>query len=87
MWIPELLYKILPFVYALVGAALISLFGFSGPSMISAVMLLTASVMITLWRYRPQNGARRSPANDKVRDEWKKRKARRTESMPLDGFQ
>lgn len=85
MWIPESLYKVLPFIYAVAGAALIPLFGFSGPSMLSAILLLTASVLTTLWRYR--NLEESAPATPSVRDEWEKRKERRTESMPLDGFQ
>ncbi|MDI1259010.1 hypothetical protein [Aquabacterium sp.] len=86
MWIPDSLYKLLPFVYALVGAALIPIFGFSGPSMVSAILLLAASVLTTLWRYRPQDDAPKA-MSPSVRDEWEKRKERRTESMPLDGFQ
>jgi hypothetical protein len=85
MWIPESLYKVLPFVYALAGAALIPLFGFSGPSMMSAILLLTASVLTTLWRYRSQDEAPIEAPSYK--DEWEKRKERRTEAMPLDGFQ
>lgn len=85
MWIPQSVYKVLPFVYALTGAALIPLFGFSGPSMVSALMLLTASVLTTLWRYRSQEES--APMAPSIRDEWEKRKERRTESMPLDGFQ
>lgn len=87
MWIPESLYKLLPFVYALAGAALIPIFGFSGPSMLSAILLLAASVLTTLWRYRPQDDAAKASMAPSVRDEWEKRKERRTESMPLDGFQ
>lgn len=85
MWIPESLYKVLPFIYAVAGAALIPLFGFSGPSMLSAILLLTASVLTTLWRYR--NLEESTPITPSVRDEWEKRRERRTESMPLDGFQ
>lgn len=86
MWIPDSLYKVLPFIYALAGAALIPIFGFSGPSMLSAILLLTASVLTTLWRYRnlEETQATHTPSQ---RDEWEKRKDRRTENMPLDGFQ
>lgn len=86
MWIPEALYKLLPFIYALAGAALIPIFGFSGPSMLSAILLLAASVLTMLWRYRPQDDAPKAMPPS-VRDEWEKRKERRTENMPLDGFQ
>ncbi|MGH6646500.1 hypothetical protein [Aquabacterium sp.] len=86
MWIPESLYKVLPFIYALAGAALIPLFGFSGPSMLSALLLLTASVLTTLWRYRSQEEVP-AAAPLSAKDEWEKRKERRTEAMPLDGFQ
>ena len=86
MWIPESLYKILPFIYALAGAALIPIFGFSGPSMCSAILLLAASVLTTLWRYRSQDDTP-APMAPSVREEWEKRKERRTENMPLDGFQ
>lgn len=85
MWIPESLYKVLPFIYAVAGAALIPIFGFSGPSMLSAILLLTASVLTTLWRHR--NVEESAPMTPSIRDEWEKRKDRRTESMPLDGFQ
>ncbi|MBC7701687.1 hypothetical protein [Aquabacterium sp.] len=87
MWIPESLYKMLPFIYALVGAALIPVFGFSGPSMCSAILLLAASVLTTLWRYRPQDETPKASASLSARDEWEKRKEQRTENMPVDGFQ
>lgn len=86
MWIPESLYKVLPFIYAIAGAALIPIFGFSGPSLCSAILLLSAGILTSLWRYRNQEDAP-TPLASSVRDEWEKRKENRTQSMPLDGFQ
>lgn len=85
MWIPESLYKALPFIYTIAGAALFPIFGFTGPSMCSAILLLAAGVLTLLWRYRAQDDEPVSAPD--VRDEWEKRKVRRTENMPLDGFQ
>lgn len=85
MWIPEWLYKALPFIYTITGAALLPIFGFNGPSMCSAVLLLAAGVLTLLWRYRAQEDD--EPTRPDVREEWEKRKLRRTENMPLDGFQ
>jgi hypothetical protein len=82
MWIPDYLYKLLPFFYVLAGAALFPIFGFSGPSVGSALLLLTAGILTALWRYKHQQVDK--PAAPTARDQWEKRKNQRTESMPLD---
>ncbi|RZI82946.1 MAG: hypothetical protein EOP38_14340 [Rubrivivax sp.] len=82
MWIPDSLYKLLPFIYALAGAALFPIFGFSGPSVGSAILLFAAAILTAMWRLRGLREKQPQPLS--ARDEWEKRKVRRTESMPLD---
>lgn len=85
MWIPESIYRKLPVAYALAGSALIPVFGFSGPSAISSLMLFAAAGLTALWRYRHQDAAEPlAPPVSAVREEWAQRRARRQASMRFD---
>lgn len=85
MWIPESIYRKLPALYALAGAALIPVFGFSGPSAISALMLFAASGLTALWRRQHQQASagQAQPGSHRPRDEWAQRRVRRHERMKL----
>ncbi|MDO9236774.1 MAG: hypothetical protein Q7U28_12195 [Aquabacterium sp.] len=83
MWLPDSIYRILPAAYAVTGVALVPLFGFSGPAVISSAMLLAAALLTTVWRYtHPERKTPSSaPTASDVRDEWAQRRLRREESM------
>ncbi len=78
MRIPEPLYRKLPVIYAVAAVALVGVFGPSLPIAISALMLLCASGLTTLWRHRYQTLYR---AGASRRSEWARRRAKRIERL------
>ena len=50
MWIPDFLYKRLPFLYAAAGGACVLFLGASGPGGFSAALLVAAAVRTYTWQ-------------------------------------
>lgn len=79
MWIPDSLYNKLPALYVITGLALIPIFGPSGPSLISAALLVGAGGLTAMWRFK-----HRQPEPEPVttlQEEWAERKARREQQL------
>ncbi len=75
MWIPESIYRCLPVLYVAAGGALVPAFGRSGPSMMSAGVLVAAGVLTGVWRYRHRS--EQAAPTITPRDEWAQRRAKR----------
>lgn len=73
MWTPDWLYKRLPLVYALLGAALLLTFGLSGPIVLSALLLFGSAWLTAMWRRERAIENRAS----RFEEEWAQRRARR----------
>ena len=84
MWIPDSIYQKLPAVYASAGVALLPAFGITGPSVISAAMLVAAGVLTALWRYKHRNAAA-ADSTLSHKDEWAQRRERRMEAARMRG--
>lgn len=85
MWIPDSIYKKLPALYAAAGLALLPAFGISGPSVISAAMLVAAGVLTGLWRYKHREAIKEA-CTSTPKDEWAQRRERRLEEARLRGY-
>ncbi|TAK86580.1 MAG: hypothetical protein EPO09_19565 [Aquabacterium sp.] len=85
MWIPDSIYKRLPALYAVAGAALLPAFGLNGPSVVSAAMLVAAGALTALWRYKHRSAAE-AEATPTPKDEWAQRRERRLEEARLRGY-
>lgn len=85
MWIPNSIYQKLPAIYAAAGVALLPAFGISGPSVISAAMLVAAGVLTALWRYK-HRAAVEAESTLSPKDEWAQRRERRLEEARLRGY-
>lgn len=77
MWIPESIYNKLPALYIATGAALVPAFGFSVPSLFSALVLFTAGGLTALWRYQHRVEQPEDDPQTVLRDEWAQRRDRR----------
>lgn len=84
MWIPNSIYQKLPMLYAAAGVALLPAFGLTGPSVISATMLVAAGVLTALWRYK-HRAAAEADSTLSPKDEWAQRRERRLEAARLRG--
>lgn len=80
MWIPESIYSKLPALYIATGAALVPAFGFSVPSLFSALLLFTAGGLTALWRYRHRTEQAEVDTGSSLRDEWAQRRERRRQA-------
>lgn len=79
MWIPEPIYNKLPAAYVGVGLVIVSVLGPSGPSLMSAALLVAAGSLTAVWRFKyrqPEPQALPTP-----RQEWQQRKARREQQL------
>lgn len=77
MWMPNWLYKSLPFCYLALGIFLLSVFGLSVAAGISAAALFLAAGLTFSWR----RSHKVVWQNSRHRDEWEQRRARRVRSM------
>ena len=80
MWIPQTLYKILPYIYMVAGVALFAIFGLQLASTVSAVLLFSAAALTALWRYQHRDESQGKGSS--ARAEWEERRARRTGNQP-----
>lgn len=85
MWIPNSIYQKLPVLYAAAGMALLPTFGISGPSLISAAMLVTAGALTALWRHK-HRAAIKEASTPTPKAEWAQRRERRLEEARLRGY-
>lgn len=79
MWIPEPIYNKLPAAYVGVGLVIVSVFGPSGPSLMSATLLIAAGSLTAVWRFKhrqPEEQVLPTP-----KEEWAQRKARRKQQL------
>ena len=83
MWIPQTLYRILPLIYLLAGAALFAIFGLQLASTVSAVLLFSAAALTALWRYQHRDENADANQGPTPKEQWAERRARRTQNMPL----
>ncbi len=79
MWIPDALYRKLPAIYAVAGAALIPAFGLNGPSVLSAALLVGAGALTALWRFKHRQPAELPALTPK--QEWAQRRAKRDQTL------
>lgn len=84
MWIPDSIYKKLPALYATAGVAILPAFGITGPSVLSAAMLVTAGVLTALWRYKHRSAAE-ADSTLSPKDEWAQRRERRLDAARMRG--
>ncbi len=77
MWLPELLYKVLPAIYAIAAAGLLAALGLNNViGTISAGLLFAASGLIILWRFQHRDATARKKGPS-PKDQWAERRARR----------